>query len=185
MKTPYPYQKKYTEYPGLGLSQASEARFAAPPLALEIAWPDNRRCPPCHLCNCAWMTLCRTLTNCGRMRDDTLGMCRARTTLLCAGNRPHISQLCEMGLYGFLLDVIMGVCCIRKVRKIPTTRYVPASGRKAAASRTIAAMVEKEWIPWHVQHPALSTILSPRRLCMDHGVLGNYAPEAQNHVVSA
>jgi hypothetical protein len=80
------YQLWEKTHPGLGLSQASGGRFAAPPLALEVTRPDNRRCPPCHLCDCAWMTACRTLTNCRRMRDATLGMCRARMALLCVGS---------------------------------------------------------------------------------------------------
>jgi hypothetical protein len=43
---------------------------------------------------------------------------------------PNASQLCEMGLHGFHLDAMLGVCCIRKVRETPTTRRVPASRRK-------------------------------------------------------
>jgi hypothetical protein len=41
--------------------------------------------------------------------------------------RPHISQLCEMGLRGLHLDVIMGACYIRKLEKNPATRHVSAS----------------------------------------------------------
>jgi hypothetical protein len=35
-----------------------------------------------------------------------------------------------MGLHGFHFDIKMGECCIRKARKNPATRYVPASRRK-------------------------------------------------------
>jgi hypothetical protein len=47
-------------------------------------------------------------------------------------NPPHISQVCEMGLHGFHLDVMIGACCIRKVRRNPATR--PSQPEKAQIS---------------------------------------------------
>jgi len=54
------------------------------------------------------------------------------------GNRPHISQLCERGLQGLHLDIMIGVCMRHKKRKKERADATRASVKKEMAKPRMA-----------------------------------------------